>query len=70
MQISQRVGTLPGPGLLLRTVQVLTAATGRDGPRPLGFAQPQEVEALQGGFDKEAFGELGALVFAVLLESF
>lgn len=69
MQISQRVGTLPGPSLLYRTIKVLTAATGRDRPLSLGFAQPQQVEAFQGGFDKEAFRELGPLVFAILLES-
>lgn len=34
----------------------------------MGFAQPQQVEALQGGFGEEALWEL-ALVLAVLLQS-
>lgn len=47
-------------------IQVLAAAAGRDGEPSLDFSQPQQAEALQGGFDEEVFGELGALALAVL----
>lgn len=68
VQVSQRVGAFPGSGRLWGSIQVLTAAAGKDGGLSLGFAQPQQVEALQGGFNEEAFWELCALVPAVLLQ--
>lgn len=61
------MGAFPGSGGLRGSIQVLAAAAGWDRGLSLGFAQPQQVEALQGGFDEEAFWELCALVLAVLL---
>lgn len=53
-------------GGLWGPIQVLTAAAGRDGGPSLGLSQPQQAEALQGGFDEEVFGELCALALAAL----
>lgn len=69
LQISQRVGALPGSGGLRGTIKVLAAAAGWDWRPSLGFSQPEQVEALKGGLDEETFWKLCALIFAVLLKS-
>lgn len=69
VQVSQRMRAFPGPSGLRGPIQVLTAATGWDGGVSLGLSQPQQVKTPQGGLGEETFGELGALVLVVLLQS-
>ena len=54
VQVSQRVGAFPGSGGLRGSVQVLAAAARWDRGPSGGFTQPQQAEALEGGFDEEA----------------
>lgn len=63
------MGAFPGSSRLRGPIQVLAAAARWDRGPSLGLVQPQQVEALQGGFDEEAFRELCALVLVVLLQS-
>lgn len=70
VQISQGVGTFPWSCSLRGTIEILAAATRRDGRLSLCFAQPEQVEAFEGRLYEKAFWELCALVFAVLLQSF